>query len=131
MKKFVLFLFLAALLLSSCHRATISEQCAEMVKHEKRRLPRNVAQGLVLDSMLYDARTNTLAYYHTIDDSLYSISALEASKNDMQQQLQTDISNSVALKRLKDEGVSFCYIYKSKWSGAQLMKLMFRNEDID
>lgn len=131
MKKLTFILILSVLLLPSCHRATIAEQCAEMVKHEKRRLPRNVAQGLVLDSMHYDARTNTLAYYHTIDDSLYSVSALEASRSDMQQQLQTDISNSVGLKRLKDEGVSFCYIYKSKWGGRQLMRLMFRNEDIE
>lgn len=131
MKKVVLFFAVTVLLLPSCHRATISEQCAEMVKHEKRRLPRNAAQGLVLDSMIYDARTNTLAYYHTIDDSLYSIEALEANRTTMQQQLQTDISNSVGLKRLKDEGVSFCYIYKSKYGGRQLMKLTFRNEDIE
>lgn len=130
MKKTILFSILAAFLLTACHRASISEQCAEMTKHEKRRLPRNVAVGLVLDSMLYDAPSNTLAYYHTIDDSLYSVSALQANKSAMQQQLQTDISNSVGLKRLKDEGVSFSYIYKSKWGGRQLMKLTFRNEDI-
>lgn len=131
MKQIIFLLVFIAILLPACHRATISEQCAEMVKHEKRRLPRNVAQGLVLDSMTYDAPSNTFIYFHTIDDSLYSISALDANRSTMQQQLQTDISNSVGLKRLKDEGVSFCYIYKSKWGGRQVMKLSFRNEDIE
>lgn len=101
-----------------------------MVRHEKRRLPRNVGQGLVLDSMHYDTRDNSLIYYHTMDDSLYSVQAIEANKNNVQGQLQTEINNSVSLKRLKDEGLSFCYVYKSRWDGRELMRLTFRNEDM-
>ena len=69
MKKALITLNILVLLLAGCHRVSIEEQCAEMVRKEWRRMPRNITQGVVLDSLHYDRRTNTLVYYHTINDT--------------------------------------------------------------
>lgn len=117
-------------LLPSCHRATLEEQCAEMVKKERRRLPRNVTTGVVLDSMKYDRRSHTLVYYHTMNDSIYTPEMISYGKSQLHQQLLVEISNSVALKRLKDEGLSFRYVYLASSTGEECMSLQFNNEDI-
>lgn len=130
MKRISLLLFLAMLALSACHRATLEEQCADMVKKERRRMPRNITLGVVLDSMHYERRTHTLVYYHTMNDSLYTPEAIEYGKNKLHLQLQEDIINSVALKRLKDEGLSFRYVYLAASNGKVCLSLQFNNTDI-
>ena len=117
-------------LLPSCHRATLEEQCAEMVKKERRRLPRNVTMGVVLDSMKYDSQSHILVYYHTMNDSIYTPEMISLGKSQLHQQLLVEISNSVALKRLKDEGLSFRYVYLALSTGEECMSLQFNNEDI-
>lgn len=121
---------IAILLLSSCHRATLKEQCAEMVKKEWRRMPRNITMGVVLDSLKYDEHTNTLVYYHTMDDSLYTEEMIRLGKSQLREQLLLEISNSVSLKRLKDEGLSFCYVYKARSTGKECLSLFFDNEEM-
>ena len=117
------------LVLGACHRKTREEQCVEMVRHEKRRLPRNVTRGVVLDSIKYDVKTNTIVYYHTMSDSVYTDEMIEYGKAQLQQNLQQDIINSVSLKQLKDEGVSFRYVYTGDDSRVRL-KLDFQNTNL-
>lgn len=116
--------------LPSCHRSTLDEQCADMVKREKRRLPRNVAQGVVLDSLRYDRKSRTLVYYYTMSDSLYSDEAIAEGKDQMQRNMLEEISNSIAARRLKDEGVSFKYVYLGD-SKQERFSLMFNNKDFE
>lgn len=116
--------------LSGCERESLQQQCANMVKHEKRRMPRNVAQGLVLDSMKYSIADNTITYYHTMSDSLYSDEAISRGRNQLQLQLTQDISNSVGLRRLKEEGVSFKYVYTSDRSKKVRFTLHISNKDL-
>lgn len=130
MKNILPIVLLVSLMLPSCHRATLEEQCAEMVKRERRRMPRNITQGVVLDSLHYDRRHHTLVYYHTMDDSLYTPEAIDYGKKQLHEQLQADISNSVALKRLKDEGLSFRYVYLALSDGRVCLSLQFANEDL-
>ena len=121
---------IALLLPCSCHRATLEEQCAEMVRKEWRRMPRNITTGVVLDSMKFHAPSRTLVYYYTMDDSLYTEEMIRLGKNQLRGQLLMEISNSVALKRLKDEGMSFRYIYMAGSTGKECLSLDFNNEDL-
>lgn len=130
MRKLQIAVIVVMCMLASCHRATREEQCLEMVKHEKRRLPRNVTKGVILDSMKYDANTNTIVYYHTMSDSVYTDEMISRGRAQLQQNLQLDIINSVSLKRLKDEGVSFKYVYMGSDVKRVRLQLEFRNEDL-
>ena len=125
---FSVLLFL--LTVAACHRASIEEQCAEMVRKEWRRMPRNITRGVVLDSLHYDRRTNTLVYYHTMDDALYTAEAIRYGKKQLREQLLMDISNSVALKRLKDEGLSFRYVYLTLSDGKECLSMQFENDEL-
>ena len=125
---FSVLLFL--LTVAACHRASIEEQCAEMVRKEWRRMPRNITRGVVLDSLHYDRRTNTLVYYHTMDDALYTAEAIRYGKKQLREQLLMDISNSVALKRLKDEGLSFRYVYLALSDGKECLSMQFENDEL-
>lgn len=128
--KNILVIAVAVLLLPSCHRATLEEQCAEMVKKEQRRMPRNITRGVVLDSLKYNSHDHTLIYYHTMDDSLYTDEAIRLGKSQLREQMLVEISNSVALKRLKDDGLSFRYVYIGSHSGKECLSLHFDNEDL-
>lgn len=133
MKKIGVYLMLMAILLPmclSCKRSSREEQCEEMVKREKRRLPRNVAAGVTLDSILYDKRSQTLLYYYTMSDSLYSDEMVAQGKSRLQDELQREIINSVALKRLKDEGISFKYIYLGSETKRHRMEMLFKNKEL-
>ncbi len=101
-----------------------------MVKKEWRRMPRNITMGVVLDSLHYEERSNTLVYYHTMDDTLYTEEMIRLGKHQLHEQLLLEISNSVALKRLKDEGVSFRYVYMASSTGKECLSLDFNNEDL-
>ena len=130
MKKTGLCLVLITVLLSvclSCKRSSREEQCEEMVKREKRRLPRNVAAGVTLDSILYDKRSQTLLYYYTMSDSIYSDEMVAQGKSRLQDELQREIINSVSLKRLKDEGISFKYIYLGSETKRKRMEMFFES----
>ena len=80
--------------------------------------------------MKYDAKTNTLVYYHTMSDSMYTDEMISRGRAQLQQNLQLDIINSVSLKRLKDEGVSFKYVYMGSDVKQVRLQLEFRNEDL-
>ena len=41
-----------------------------------------------------------------------------------------DISNSVALKRLKDEGLSFRYVYLALSDGKECLSMQFENDEL-
>jgi len=125
----VLVLLLSILLLPSCHRSSLDEQCADMVKREKRRLPRNVAIGVVLDSLKYEMSSRTLVYYYTMSDSVYSDEVIAQGKIQMERDLQMEISNSVAMRRLNEEGVSFKYVYLGDYQQERLT-LVFNNKDL-
>ena len=93
-------------------------------------MPRNITRGVVLDSLHYDRRTNTLVYYHTMDDALYTSEAIRYGKKQLREQLLMDISNSVALKRLKDEGLSFRYVYLTLSDGKECLSMQFENDEL-
>ncbi len=114
----------------SCHRTTREEQCLEMVKHEKRRLPRNVTKGITLDSIRYETKSQTLVYYHTMSDSVYTDEMISYGKPQLQHNIQQDIINSVSLKRLKEEGVSFRYVYMGTDMKRVRLELEFKNENL-
>lgn len=114
----------------SCHRTTREEQCLEMVKHEKRRLPRNVTKGITLDSMRYETKSQTLVYYHTMSDSVYTDEMISYGKPQLQHNIRQDIINSVSLKRLKEEGVSFRYVYMGTDVKRVRLELEFKNENL-
>ena len=93
-------------------------------------MPRTITRGVVLDSLHYDRRTNTLVYYHTMDDALYTAEAIRYGKKQLHEQLLMDISNSVALKRLKDEGLSFRYVYLALSDGKECLSMQFENDEL-
>ncbi len=101
-----------------------------MVKHEKRRLPRNVTKGIILDSILYETKSQTLVYYHTMSDSVYTDEMIDYGKAELQRGIQQDIVNSVSLKRLKDEGISFRYVYMGSDTKRVRLELDFKNENL-
>lgn len=129
MKTLIALIFIAGIV-TSCHRVTREEQCAEMIKHEKRRLPRNVVQGVTLDSMKYVRQKQTIEYYHTMSDSIFTDEMIEYGKKDLQAELQQEIINSVSLKRLKDEGVSFKYVYLGSDTRKVRLEMMFKNSSL-
>lgn len=132
MNKITLLILLCTLMtVLSCHRQTREEQCLEMVKHEKRRLPRNVTKGVVLDSIRFDTRTQTLVYYHTMSDTVYTDEMIDYGRDRLEEDLQQEIVNSVALKRLKDEGISFKYIYIGSETKRVRLEYEFRNKDLN
>ncbi len=131
MMKNLIFILLGLLILeTSCHRTTREEQCEEMVKREKRRLPRRITTGVTLDSIVYQKSRQTLVYYHTMSDSIYTDEMIDYGKERLQEDIQREIVNSVALKRLKDEGISFRYVYHGDETPGVRLEMLFKNDEL-
>lgn len=133
MKKQKLFIPLLALtaLLSACNFESFDKRCQrEAEEYTEQQCPRRLDPCTVLDSMKYDLNTRTLQYYYTLEGFLDSTNVLtDQVVADFRKQLKNDLTNSVQLRKYKEEGINFDYIYLSKSTGETALKLKFTPKD--
>lgn len=133
MKKLNLFIPLLSLtaLLSSCNFESFDKRCQrEAEEYTEQQCPRRLDPCTILDSMKYDTKTRTMAYYYTLEGMLDTTDVLtdEVAAN-FRKQLKQDIINSVQLRKYKEEGINFDYIYLSRSTGKTTLKLNFTPKD--
>ena len=129
-----LFLMLPLLLfaVSSCRQASFDDQCLQQAReYTEKQCPRKMSEGVVLDSMTYSKALRCLSYHYTLSDEIDDAKLVQGNIDMFRRQLLSMITNSVELKRAKDEGISFRYVYISSSSHKQLVSITLRKEDYD
>ena len=132
MKRLFLFLPLLLLTLFSCRQSSFDDQCAEQAEEfTEKQCPKKISEGVVLDSMTYARTLRCLSYHYTLSGKIDDAKLVLGNIGMFRNQLLSMITNSVELKRAKDEGMSFRYVYNSASSHKQLVSITLCKEDYD
>jgi len=90
--------------------------------------PIRIDKETTLDSMTYHQSDNTLFYYYSLIGSLDNAQKINNLRPQIiKNQLET-VKNSIELRKYKEWGISFCYIYFSKTSHKLLLNMKFTKE---
>ena len=127
MKKTVI-VCLAALLLVGCQES-MDERCArEAREYTEKNCPAPVAEGVTVDSLVYDQRTRTLRYNYSVDGRIDNGELFR--KDEMRDVLLKELKNSTSLKAYKEAGYNFRYVYRStRDKGTKLFEATFSEKD--
>lgn len=74
--------------------------------------PQEVEAGTLLDSLTYDKQQRIYTLHYSVNAT--NEAALREKANLMHQLLLNNLRNDVSYKDVKDQGVTFRYIYRSK-----------------
>lgn len=123
---------LACLLLAGCQES-FDERCRrEAEDYTRKNCPYEVEAFNVLDSTTYDMASRTYCYWYTLSGQLDTPEAIQLMKDgeeQLRERLRASLINSIELKKCKEEGITFAYIYRSASSGLRVLDLRFGKED--
>lgn len=124
-----------AVLLSAtgCRRATRDDALLrEAQTFTRNECPKRIDRFTMMDSMTYAPESRTMTYSYTIDGDLdhaelYTASFLEEFRSNMVR----DVKNSIALRRMKEERLTFVYRYVSKSTGQEHVSVSIGAEEYE
>jgi len=131
MNKVFALLCLALLVCGACKRETKDEKFQQdFLQFTQKECPKFVDPCTRLDSACYDIGSRTISYHYTVRDALDNDSIYtEELKDAFSDNILKGLKNSIPMKPYKDEGISFCYDYRSITTGKILFELTFTKED--
>jgi len=117
---------------NACKRETKDERFRrEFQELTLKECPKMLDESTRLDSASYNIENRTLCYHYTIlgssdDESVY---ANEKVITEYRNNILKGLKGSIQLKRYKDEGITFCYEYRSNKTGKKVIVFSFTQED--
>jgi hypothetical protein len=115
----------------ACKRETKDEKFKQdFEEFTLKECPKFVDPCTQLDSACYDIESHTLYYHYTVqdildDDSLYTEELVDGFRDEILKGLKS----SIQMKPYKDEGITFCYSYRSITTRKKMLELTFTPED--
>lgn len=120
------------LLLCSCQESFDQRCQREAEEYTRKFCPRKVEASNTLDSTTYDIKTRTYCYWYTLSgqfDTPEALAALRQERETLRASLRNSLINSVELRKCKEEGINFAYIYRSAASGKTVLDIRFTKAD--
>ena len=127
MKNFITFIVILATF-TACQES-LEDRCQrECVTYTQKHCPLQVDKNIVMDSMFLDRPSHTINYAYTVSGPIDDAAIL--TRNNPREHLLVEVKNSTHLKRYKEAGYNFRYVYYSgKKKGTQLFEATFRPAD--
>ena len=120
--------FVLTSLISSCQE-TIEERCVrECREYTKTKCPVPCDKYTTIDSLVFDADSHTLIHYYTLKAAADSagLISVENARNALLQEAK----NSTKIRRYKEHGYSFRYIYHAQRNPETvLLDIVLKKED--
>lgn len=129
--KLLLSVLIALIFVSCTHRESYDERISrEMREYSQTQCPRRIDPYTILDSIVYRDSTKDLVHYYTVQDTLDNDEVYsEDVCKDFRDKLLNNIKNSVGMKRYKDHGVVFSYVYRSDKFNKIYLDIKFTKTD--
>lgn len=103
-----------AALMCSC-QDSLEERCAkECETYTAKQCPAPIADGVVIDSLTFDASTHTMHYYYTMSGAADNPQAF--TKINAPKMVKDQVRNATSLRLYKEAGYNFAYTY---WSASR------------
>ena len=112
MKKFFL-LVIVVMGLTACHENLNERAAREAQEFTKKSCPREISEGIIIDSMTFDKATETGCYYYKLSGVLYT-TLTDEMKEQTKELMLDGVRNTPTLKVYKDAGFGFHYIFRSQ-----------------
>lgn len=133
MKKTFLFpmIVLGSLLMMAACTESFEDRCRrEAREYTERMCPRVIAEYTMIDSMVFVEKPIGFTYYYNVsgpldDPELMTDDVIEEFRNELLRNLRQDIN----LKRYKERGLTFTYIYVSATTQEHLAEATLGPED--
>ena len=115
MKYFAPFLFLLNIILWSCQSNFDHRLQEEAKAYTANNCPQQVEEGTMLDSVSYDIKSHTYTLHYSVNTQ--NEQALQQKGTMLHQLLLNELRNDVNYKEVKDNNVTFNYVYRSANTG--------------
>ena len=111
MKK--LFVFALAIFTFTACQETLEEKAAnEAALYTKKNCPSQIAENIIIDSLVFETATHTLHYYYTLTGIADSVGLL--NQNEARSSLLKELKNTTSMAGYKEAGFQFAYSYRSQ-----------------
>lgn len=130
--KYITFTMLFLLLLTGCRRSFDERLRQQTAEYSRKMCPMQVEPFNTLDSMVYRPDSQTMFYYYTLSDSLDTPQARDLVARNaplLRANYLRNLANSVELKEVKEHGIGFCAVYRSRSTGRELLRLRLTKRD--
>jgi hypothetical protein len=127
MKK--LFVFALAIIAFYACQETLEEKAIrEAQLYTKKNCPSQIAENLIIDSLVFETSTHTLHYYYTLTGIADSVGLLNQSE--ARSSLLKELKNTTSMAGYKEAGYQFAYSYRSqKDPKTMLFETVFTQKD--
>lgn len=130
--KQTIFLLLALLLFTACHESLEDRAAREAKEFTEKNCPTPVQDYTRTDSLVFDKTTRTMNYYYTLCGEADNPAAIKLNKQKMHDALKRSVINATNLKKYKDAGFKFRYVYYSESKkGTILFEDSFSKADLE
>ncbi len=128
--RFLPLAIILTIIVGGCKNKSYDEQCQiEAMKQTSRICPMQVAEGVTLDSIVFNRADRSLRYYYLMEDTLYTDSAIQENRDKFREELLKQVNRSLDLKKAKEHGITFRYIYKANSDKHVALEESFTKED--
>lgn len=94
-----------------------------LAKEYTSRCPVIMGEGIRIDSMKYNPKTNTNSNYYTLSGKIDNPDSIQKNKEYMESSMIAAVRNSVDLRDYKDFSTTIEYIYYSESSKKELYRI--------
>jgi len=122
MKKIIIPLFIASLLLVSCQESK-PKLFERLAKEQTQKCPVVISEGIILDSIVYKSAENINQYYYKLTGIMDDKEKIRDNKEVVKESLIQDARNTLELKAYKDYNTTLEYIYRSQKDGTEILKV--------
>ena len=130
MKRYLFISFLSVFTLIACKHETFTDRCErEAREYTTKQCPLILQEGLTMDSMTFRKAENKFIYYYTLSGKLDNPGYVQNNATNIRKQLLDALTNSVEMKRYKDENMAFEYIYMSQSEKKGILDFTFTKEE--
>ena len=96
--------------------------------YTKKNCPSQIAENIIIDSLVFEASTHTLHYYYTLTGIADSVGLL--NQDEARSSLLKELKNTTSMAGYKEAGYQFAYSYRSqKDPETMLFETVFTQKD--
>ncbi len=95
----------------------------KLAKEYTAKCPVTIGEGIRIDSMIYNPKTNTNSNYYTLSGRIDSPDSIQKKKQYMKDSMVDAVRNSLDLKEYKDFKTTIEYIYFSGSTKKELFRV--------
>jgi len=107
------FIAIGCFLLASCQESLEDKAAKECKEYTQKHCPTPMVNNTRMDSMVYEADTRTIHYYHSFFNEADNKEIIAAHKQELRQTLLAAVKKDMGTKIYKEAGFNFRYTYHS------------------